>query len=91
MVPENIKKQIQERYPLHILPLSGKDAAENMFAELYHAGAEYGYSLAQQEMSDRNDYYENKIEILNRIGIEKDQEIERLKGLIEKCFKEDVI
>lgn len=39
----------------------------------------------------RIDYYEDKIEMLIRVGNDKDREIERLKGLIKYTYKQNTI
>lgn len=46
-----------------------------------------GIIALKEEIEMRNEYYENKIDMLNRISDGKDKEIERLKALIENLFK----
>jgi len=76
-VPENIKQKIAEK----------ESSIRGWLAQKYFTiGAEFGYSLAQQENSELAESMVQLCKNKNREIKERDTEIERLKSLIWKIY-----
>jgi hypothetical protein len=73
-IPEHIKQKIKEH------------ASWNDYPDTYRTAAEYGYQLAHEEIERITECHDGLKADLERCKKVAQEEIERLKGLIETAF-----
>lgn len=73
MIPEEIKKQIEGK---------SKEQGSGFVITTFSNGAEFGYSLAAQEISSLNEILSQKMELL----VKANERIEELEKLVNQAF-----